>query len=242
MTAPLHDWLATPLGQRLYQLECKLVGEAVAQVFGWQLLQIGVWGDDERLIADARTQRKSVLARQRGNSVAVYSRADALPIASDSVDAVLLPHTLEYEPEPHDILREVERILPGEGHVIVLGFRPLSPWGFRYACSRQGFPPGVQRLISERRLRDWLKLLGFEVVDARRYLFTLPWGPEAPRGQRLLESAGESLWPLLAGAYLLKARKRVYCKTPIRLSWRQRARVVGGLLEPTRRSDGRDVA
>ena len=182
------------------------------------------------------------MARQHGATVAVHSRADALPIASDSVDAVLLPHTLEYEPEPHDILREVERILPGEGHVIVLGFRPMSPWGFRYASSRQGFPPGVQRLISERRLRDWLKLLGFEVVDARRYLFTLPWGSEAPRGQRLLESAGENFWPLLAGAYLLKARKRVYCKTPIRLSWRQRARVVGGLLEPTRRGEERDIA
>ena len=140
MAAPLHDWLATPLGQRLYQLECKLVGEAVAQVFGWQLLQIGIWGEDARLIADARTQRKSVLARQHGATVAVHSRADALPIASDSVDAVLLPHTLEYEPEPHDILREVERILPGEGHVIVLGFRPIS-WGADLTASqRRGCP------------------------------------------------------------------------------------------------------
>lgn len=242
MTLPLHEWLDTPLGQRLYQLECRLVSEAIAQVFGWQLLQIGVWGEESRLMADARTQSKSVLARHAGPSVAVHSRADALPIASDSVDAVLLPHTLEYEPEPHDILREVQRILAGEGHVIVLGFRPFSTWGIRHASSRQGFPPGVERLISEWRLRDWLKLLGFEVVDARRYLFTFPWGPAVPRGQRLLESTGERLWPLLAGAYLLKARKRVYCKTPIRLSWRQRARVVGGLLEPTRRDEGRDVA
>jgi SAM-dependent methyltransferase len=242
MTAPLNDWLATPLGQRLYRLECRLVTETVAQVFGWQLLQIGVWGDEAGLIAEARTQRKSVLARSSGASVAIHSRADALPIASDSVDAVLLPHTLEYEPEPHGILREVERILPGEGHLIVLGFRPLSPWGIRHAASRQGFPPGLQRLIGERRLRDWLKLLGFEVVEARRYLFTLPWGGESPRGQHLLEAAGESISPFVAGAYLLKARKRVYCKTPIRLSWRQRARVVGGLLEPTRRDEGQDVA
>lgn len=243
MTIPVHEWLASPLGQRLYQLECRLVGEAVAQVFGWQLLQVGIWGDEARLIAEARTQRKAVLARQSGGAVAVHSRADALPIASDSVDAVLLPHTLEYEPEPHDILREVERILAGEGHVIVLGFRPFSSWGLRHAWSRQGFPPGIERLISEGRLRDWLKLLGFEVVEARRYLFTWPWGPAAPRGLPLLESAGERLWPFLAGAYLLKARKRVYSQTPVRLSWRKRARVVGGgLLEPTRRNSGRDIA
>jgi len=242
MTVPLHEWLASPLGQRLYQLECRLVGDAIAEVFGWQLLQVGIWGDESRLIAEARTQRKSVLARQRGATVEIHSRADALPIASDSVDAVLLPHTLEYEPEPHDILREVQRILAGEGHVIVLGFRPFSTWGMRHAWSRRGFPPGVERLISEWRLRDWLKLLGFEVVDARRYLFTPPWGPAAPRGQHLFESVGERMWPLLAGAYLLKARKRVYCKTPIRLTWRKRARVVGGLLEPTRRDPGRDIA
>jgi len=242
MTTQPGTWLDTPLGQRLYGLECKLVGEAIAQVFGWQMLQIGIWGEEARLIAEARTQRKTVLARHLGPSVAVHSRADALPIASDSVDAVLLPHTLEQDPEPHDILREVERILAGEGHVIVLGFRPFSSWGLRHAASQQGFPPGVQRLISERRLRDWLKLLGFEVVDARRYLFTLPWGTANPRGQRFLENTGETFWPLLAGAYMLKARKRVYCKTPIRLSWRARARVVGGLLEPTRRNDGRDGA
>lgn len=242
MPFPLHHWLASPLGQRLYQLECRLVSESITDVFGWQLLQIGLWGEGQELITEARTRSRAVLARHAGTAVAVHTRADALPIASDSVDAVLLPHTLEYEPEPHDILREAERILVGEGHLIVLGFRPFSSWGLRYAFSRQGFPPGVERLISERRLRDWLKLLGFAVIDARRYLFTLPWGHTVPRGQRFLESAGERLWPLVAGAYLLKARKRVYCKTAIRISWRQRARVVSGLLEPTRLSDGRDAA
>jgi SAM-dependent methyltransferase len=233
----LHAWLRSPLGQRVYALERKVAGEALAQVFGWQLLQIGVWGEDDGLIAEARTQRRSVLAwhgdREDGHRSAIRSRTDALAIASDSVDAVLLPHTLEYEPDPHQILREVERVLSGEGHLIVFGFRPLSSWGVRHFFARDGFPPGLERMIGEGRLKDWLKLLGFEVVDAQRYLFSLPWGSSAPSSNSFLERSGRRLWPLFAAGYLLKARKRVYTLTPIRPRWRLRPKVVGGLIEPT---------
>lgn len=239
-TEALHTWLRSPLGSRLYALERKLASEALSQVFGWQLLQIGLWGDDDGLITDARTQRKSVLGwhgprAEAGASAMIRSRTDSLAIASDSIDAVLLPHTLEYEPEPHEILREVERILSGEGHLIVFGFRPLSSWGMRHLFAGHGFPPGIERLIGERRLRDWLKLLGFEIVDARRYLFALPWTAAAtPEG--FFERAGERLWPLFASGYMLKARKRVYAITPIRPRWRLRPKVVGGLIEPTTRT------
>ena len=243
MTDGAHDlqaWLRSPLGQRVYALERRLASEALAQVFGWQLLQIGLWGDDDGLIADGRTQRRSVLAwhgeRASERVPFIRSRTDALAIASDSVDAVVLPHTLEYEPEPHEIVREVGRVLSAEGHLIVFGFRPFSSWGLRHLVARDGFPPGLERLIGEGRLRDWLKLLGFEMVDARRYLFTLPWGSSAPRSQRLLERTGRQVWPLFAGGYLLKARKRVYTLTPIRPRWRLRPKVVGGLIEPTTRS------
>ncbi len=233
------EWLAGPLGQRVYALERKLTAEALSHVFGWQLLQIGAWGDDHGLLAGARTQRKAVISEATSTCVPgvmnIRSRLDALAIASDSVDAVLLPHTLECAADPHELLREVERILPGDGQLIILGFRPFSGWGVRNLLARAGFPSGTERLIAEHRIRDWLKLLGFEVTDARRYLFTWPWGSTAPRAQRFLEYTGVTLWPLFAGAYLLRARKRVYTLTPVRPRWRVRTQVVGGLIEPTTR-------
>jgi len=243
----IADWLRTPLGQRVYALERKHVSEALTQVFGWQLLQIGLWGDDNGLLDEARTQQKSVLARHSEAIDAVAannrngllkSRADSLAIASDSIDAVLLPHTLERVADPHAVLREVERIMTGEGHLIVMGFRPVSLWGMRHVFSGAGFPPGTERLLGERRVRDWLKLLGFDVVDARRYLFTLPFGRTDAGSQRFAERVGERAWPLLAGAYMLKARKRVYTLTPIRPRWRTRTSVVGGLVEPAARRQG----
>lgn len=232
------NWLNGQLGQRVHTLECKLVSEALTQVFGWQMLQIGAWGQLHSLMDAARTQRKAVLTREvtdaNATVMTIQSRTDSLAIASDSVDAVLLPHILEHTPDPHELLREVERVLSGEGQLIILGFRPFSMWGTRDAFAVSGFPPGTERLIGERRLRDWLKLLGFEITEARRYLFTWPWGGAVPRSQRLLEAVGNHLWPLLAGAYMLCARKRVYTLTPIRPRWRVR-RVVGGLIEPTTR-------
>lgn len=231
-------WLRNGLGRRVYALECKLVTEALTQVFGWQLLQIGGWGDSPELLEGVRTQRKAVIAHDAlamtEGIMAIQSRTDSLAIASDSIDAVLLPHTLENTADPHELLREVERILQGDGQLIVIGFRPLSLWGTRNLLATSGFPPGTERLLGERRLRDWLKLLGFEVIDAQRYLFTWPWGTTQPPAQRLMETLGNRLWPLFAGAYLLKARKRVYALTPIRPRWRIHKQVVGGLIEPTR--------
>jgi len=235
-------WLTKPLGQRVLTLEQHLLQDVLAQMFGFQLLQIGQWGTVTDYLHKARTQRYAVLDHALdalpGKVMGIRSRLDSLAIASDSVDAVLLPHTLESVANPHELLREVERILPGDGQLIVMGFRPSSLWGLRNLLTGTGFPPHTEQFIAEYRLRDWLKLLGFEVTDARRYLFTWPWGSATPPGQRLLEHAGRRLWPMLAGGYLLQARKRVYTLTPVRPRWRIRRRVVGGLEPVVRGNSG----
>jgi len=88
----------------------------------------------------------------------VLGRASALPIGSDSIDAVLLPHTLEFAADPYSIVREADRVLVAEGQLIVMGFRPWSLWGLRASASRSGFPPGMRRVLSQGRVQDWLEL------------------------------------------------------------------------------------
>src|SRR6266403_1686610 len=110
-------------------------------------------------------------------------------------------------------------------------------WGMRARWSRTGFPPGMRRVLSERRLREWLVLLGFEVIATQHYLYLGPWS----RGLASGEGTGRMLrrgltYPLPAGAYLLRARKRVYTLTPIRLRFREKPAVIGGLVKPTTRS------
>ena len=118
----------------------------------------------------------------------------------------------------------------------MLGFRPWSLWGVRARASRSGFPPNLRRVLSERRLRDWLVLLGYEVVAARHYLYRSPWANAAAAGRRARSLRRGLLNPLPAGAYLLKARKRVYTLTPIRPRFREKPAVLGGLVKPTTRS------
>ncbi len=234
--AQLSVWWHSPRGSAIVAAETALLRDALESVFGWELLQVGAWGSRRELLAGARTRHAAVagtLAEQRaGVALNLVARAAQLPVASDSIDAVLLAHALEFAPDPYALLREVDRVLTGEGQVIILGFRPWSFWGLRAIASRGSFPPGLQRLLSERRLREWLILLGYEVVPVRRYLFGMPWGgPGTPA--RMLRRGLTSWWP--AGAYLLQARKRLYAGTPLRLRWRdrERVRVLAGLARPS---------
>ena len=229
-------WLETPLGAAVIELEKRVLADALADVFGFELVQIGCWGHGAEISSSARTQHRCWIAPNASGPGSIRAEYHALPIATGSVEAVLLPHTLEHASHPHEMLREVERVLVGEGHVLICGFNPLGPWGLRHLISRGHFPPPVARLMSEGRMRDWLGLLGFEVVDVRRYLFAPPWAQRLSGGTRAwLEERGPRLASWLTGAYLLKACKRVRTLTPIRPAWHKPPAVVGGLAEPTSR-------
>lgn len=231
MGSALADWFKSPRGEALLALESALLAETVEDCFGWEMLQLGAWGEGRALLQGARTRSQAIAAVAARPGVDFVSRLTQLPVASDSVDTVLLPHTLEFESDPYAVLREADRVLAGDGKLVILAFSPWSPWGLRAATTRAGFPPGLRRLFSERRLRDWLRLLGYEVGDARRYLHELPWGePHAVTGR-----IRRSWWyPLPGGAFVIKARKRLHSLTPLRPRLRERrSRVLGGLTEPS---------
>jgi SAM-dependent methyltransferase len=236
-TTALKTWWDGSLGRALLAAESELLGEALDDVFGWELIQIGAWGSGRELLAGSRTRRQTVLAPPGFPCGAdIIGRPSQLPVASDSIDAAVLPHTLEFATDPYAIVREVDRVLVGEGQLLVLGFRPWSVWGMRARWSRSGFPPGLRRVLSDRLLREWLVLLGYEVVAAQRYLYCSPWSAGLSAGEGTGRILRRGLThPLPASAYLLKARKRVYTLTPIRPRIREKPAVLGGLVKPTTR-------
>jgi SAM-dependent methyltransferase len=232
----LDAWLAGPLGRMLLEEERATVAASLECAFGLHCLQVGDWGGPEAFLACARTRRAALIAERPVPGAAVVAEPAALPLQSDSVDVMLLPHTLEFAPDPHEVLREAARVLTGEGELVVLGFEPLGSWALRNAFTRGGCPPGIGRTISATRLADWLKLVGFEVGPAERYLYAPPLASLATaRARGFLERAGRRAWPRFSGAYLLHARKRVYSMTPVRLRQRMRTAVIGGLAEPAAR-------
>ena len=223
------EWFAGPLGARVLREETALARLAMEDVFGFELLQVGTWGPTQHLLVGARTQHTTLLAPELSSGVTLCAPLDTLPFRSDSIDAILLPHTLEVVEDPYAVLREAERVLTGEGCLMICGFNPFSGWGARRVFGqyfgRRAFPPDTRRMLSERRLRDWVALLGFDVDSVHGYLGFLP-----------LTGGANEIHPrrsLTAGAYLLKARKRVSTLTLVRPRRRVRQRVLVGAAEPT---------
>jgi SAM-dependent methyltransferase len=252
---PAADWFEGPLGARVLREEAALAPLALDDVFGFELLQVGAWGPARHLLDGARTQHTTLLAPEMSSGVTLCAPLDSLPFRSDSIDAIFLPHTLELVDDPYAVLREAERVLCAEGCLMICGFNPFSGWGLRRTFAkyvrRPVFPPRTQRLLSERRLRDWVALLGFDVDSVYGYLGLLPSKGRLPRAGdaaareapaataretpaaavRAIAARPRAAWA--AGAYLLKARKRVQTMTLVRPRRRVRQRVLVGAAEPT---------
>jgi SAM-dependent methyltransferase len=224
-----NDWFEGPLGARVLREEAALAPLALDNVFGFELLQVGTWGPGRHLLDGARTQHTTLVAPELAPGVTLCAPLETLPFRSDSIDAIFLPHTLELVQDPYAVLREAERVLTAEGCLMICGFNPFSGWGVRRLFGgyfgRAPFPADTRRMLSERRLRDWVALLGFDVDSAYGYLGMLP-----------LKGRTQDFRPrasLTAGAYLLKARKRVTTLTLVRPRRRARQRVLVGAVEPT---------
>jgi len=231
-----QDWLKTSLGKALLRQEVRVVEEALDGVFGEHCLQLGLWGENRTFMRFTRTQRCSLIAETSAGMPCAVGNMHQLPVESDSIDAVLLPHTLDYSDRPHAILREVDRVLRRDGRLIILGFKPVGLWGLRRLIPGAGIPPGADQLISERRLKDWLQLLDMRIQGTSCYFFRWPLPGNKARGSNKWERLGQAWWPELAACYMLSAQKRVSTLTPVRPLWRRHPKVVAGLAEPSTRS------
>lgn len=234
----LRSWYGRPLGQALLKQERQQLDTILPTLFGYHIIQMGYLSGHD-LMASSRIRNQLLLdADSEGEtpSPAAYAYPDAMPIESGSVDVVLLPHTLEFERQPHQILREADRVLIPEGHVVVLGFNPWSLWGIWRLCRCfKGKAPWCGDFLSLTRIKDWMALLGFDVVLVRRHFFRPPIQRRGIlKKLAFMEKLGAKLWPRLSGAYILVARKRVSTLTPIRPRWRPRRTLVGDLTPTTR--------
>ncbi|MDJ0940746.1 MAG: class I SAM-dependent methyltransferase [Woeseiaceae bacterium] len=235
-----EQWLGTPLGESLLAQEARVVEEAFDGIFGEECLQLGHWGDPKGFLKFSRTQRSTLIAEETwegetGRIAVAIGQLHKLPVIDDSVDCVLLPHTLDYSDRPHAVLREVHRVLRPNGHLVLLGFRPGGLWGLRRLVPGAGLPPGAEHMISDRRLRDWLKLLDMRIHGLTRYFFRWPLPGLKGQASPVWESRGRRWWPELSACYMLSAQKRISTLTPVRPVWSKKPKVVAGLVEPSTR-------
>jgi len=211
---PMGDWLCMEIQNRLDDW-CPLM-------FGYHLLKLGSLSSELSCTASAIRHQCSIA--EQGLSLGICADIDELPIRSNSVDVCLLAHTLDFSADPHQILREAERVLTQDGWIIISGFNPYSLLG-----TGKLFPnlrrrlPWSARMFSPDRVLDWLQLLGFEIVH-------LEGIPYSTISRRNLKESGRYCNYRFFSAYMMAARKRTIPLTRIQeAAWLRRPVMVGGM-------------
>lgn len=225
----LRAWYADPLGKTLLEAERAALEEVLPNLFGYHLVQVGALSPDD-LLESSRINHKVVIDPdpELVPTPGILGYPDGLPLTPGTIDVVLLPHTLEFEQAPHEVLREVERALIPEGHVVIVTFNPWSMWGlWRVALHRGRRAPWHGHYLGLTRIKDWLALLGFDTVHVSPVFFRPPLkGGSFMRRLRFMDRAGRRAWPIFAAVNIVVGKKRVATLTPIRPRWRPQRSLV----------------
>ena len=252
LQSALTSWYGTEQGRYVLHWEQTQIDVAVTDVFGFHALQLGLPAFD--FLRESRIPLRMVTALTAPTRSPTQSQppqsqppqpphllceTQALPLASQSMDLVLLPHVLEFSSQPHAILREAERVLRPEGQIVITGFNPLSLWGLRRALpSAQSQMPFQGQFIGLHRLKDWLTLLGLELNGGRFGCYAPPFANATwLRRAAFMEKAGDRWWPIAGAVYAVRAIKRVVGARMVTPAWRQRRAAAPGLVQVARREN-----
>jgi len=214
----LSEWFATPQGSYVLSREQQFFDRTVGDIFGFNALQLGL--PDYDFLCSSRMPLRFSAGNQPGNTV--RSICTELPFDSDSLDLVVLPHVLEFSEHPHQVLREVARVLMPEGNLIISGFNPRSLWGLRRVLGNKQDYPWNGHFIALPRLKDWLALLALEVAAGRFAAYAPPFRQTKWLDRfAFIEAAGDRWWAVSGGVYFLHAVKRVHGMRLIKPKWNE---------------------
>jgi SAM-dependent methyltransferase len=210
-------WWQSPLGQCVLDLEQSCLQNNASHFFGQVQFQLGV--NRSLLPQHSRPSLQQYVAE----SGDINACAEALPMKLHSVDTLLLSHVLEFSSEPHQVLREAERVLGPDGTLVLCQFNPWSLWGIRRLMSFQDNPPWQGQFYGLSRLKDWLELLNFDVVKVDRLMFRPPLNSAHWLNRfGLFERLGKRIWPIFSGVVVVVASKRTVPLTPIKSGWQSK--------------------
>lgn len=237
-------WLNSALGQYMQAAEQGLYDQAVVDLFGFNALQMGAVQMDllrNSRIAHRYASSEFLLADGHAD---LCCEDDFLPFENASLDLLLLPHRLEFSSRPHQTLREAERVMMPEGHLLISGFNPFSTWGAvsgikKLLCKSERCTPEFPwngRFIGLARLKDWLALLGFEVISVEMCCHVPPFEQDAWHKRfGFMEKLGADWLPVMGGVYFIVAKKRVAGMTLLKPNWKHAPIKSSLAIHPTQR-------
>lgn len=223
MYTGLHEWYHTPLGCLALAAEQYELEKVLPNYFGYHLLQVDGpaldWLQGSPIKHHVRYSQ-STLPNDRITSV--YGYLNNVPFMPESIDVVIIPHILEFIDSPKHLLEEVAEITIADGHCIIIGFNPLSLWGFGWLLNHKSrVMPWHGKFHRMGLVRHWLEEVGFEIEILKTFFYRPPIHDLQHNKMKIFEAIGQSCWPWLGGLYMITARKVVKGLRPIKLRCRQ---------------------
>ena len=211
----IEEWYQSPLGEKTFSAEKLSVNEIISRLFGYHILQIGL--ENQNLIDESPAGHKIIFSSAWYPGVRkAVTDCERLPLASDSIDAIVLYHALDFTDDSHELLREVTRVLRPGGQMLIIGFNPVSIWGMWRLFKRKKSLPWKGRFLSIRRLSDWLRLLNLHIDSINTCVHFLPFNINRVLNYaEIMENFGRRLKSPFGGSYSIRCVKQVVPITPI---------------------------
>lgn len=232
----LEHWFQTALGRSLLASQREIVSSVLEKHLGTFQAEIGVShrvpvGNPSHIV-----HKYFIIPEWSPDlpSNVLVSGSEELALDTDSIDLVILHHTLDFSKNPHQTLREASRVLKSTGHLIIIGFNPTSLWGLRKLFNRNKQSPWNNRFISGKRISDWLSLLHYQMNDVSYHYYGLPFNKISLFKKFLW--LGNFLNPKvpLGTYYIMSAQKQTYSHIQNKPRWKQTSKVSGLSLSSSR--------
>ncbi|MCU7555903.1 class I SAM-dependent methyltransferase [Alteromonas sp. ASW11-19] len=211
-----QNWDALPASRLVKSAIEDVCDELTQRIFGYHFVRLGHLST-QLALPSCSIRHHINLTPTPGENSSLLGRSHALPFTENSIDGFLLAHELDFAQDPHQILREVDRAITQSGYVIISGFNPFSlTWLGKYLPLKRGNVLHDARFFTSGRIKDWLQLLGFEIVEQRHVLFSMLFLNYTFRDKPKLQAWLTRYLPWCSSVYVILARKRVMPMTAIK--------------------------
>ena len=152
-----------------------------------------------------------------------------LPIADKSVDFALIVHALEFTPSPHEMIREVWRVLADGGRLILIVPNRTSLW-----TQTEKTPFGQGHTYSLSQLNTFLRENTFTPLHAEHALYIPPSQSRVSLSTASVwEKIGHKWFRNFSGILIVEATKQIYAGAKVeKEAWNSKLQLAKKLALP----------
>ncbi len=220
ISPPIEHWQQLPNGEVLLQQIQQRIDDCLPRCFGYHLLKLG------QLSCQINTSNSTISHQincaSSGKSLNLQADINHLPLQDSTIDLCILTHELDFSSDPHQLLREIDRVLTLDGKLIISGYNPVSWFGINTLLRPK--KPQKARMFLPTRVIDWLHLLGFEIQHKQHFDF-LSRNLNSTCSL-FVEDLGQRYLPCFCSVYFIIAKKTCIPMTRVKSPFQFKRKII----------------